>query len=138
MSAAEVILMQSLIIIGDRVLIHPEDPKDQTPSGLYLPATVREKDKIQSGRVVKTGPGHLIPNPEYSDAEPWAPERPPVRYLPLQAEPGDFALFLRKEAIELIYDEEKYLIVPHHALLAVVRPDPPDERDIYGRADLEA
>ena len=130
--------MQNLIVIGDRVLIRPEDPKEKTNTGLYLPATVREKDKVQSGRVVKTGPGHLIPNPEYSDAEPWAPERPPVRYLPLQATPGDFALFLRKEAIELVYEEEAYLIVPHHALLAVVRPEAPDERELYGRrsADL--
>jgi chaperonin GroES len=115
--------LDPLIVIGDRVLIRPEDPAEQTASGLYLPASVREKDRVQGGRVMKTGPGHLIPNPEYSDAEPWAPERPPVRYLPLQAEPGDYALFLRKESIELEFAGEGYLIVPHHAILALVRPD---------------
>jgi chaperonin GroES len=119
-----------LIIVGDRVLIRPEDPGEQTSSGLYLPAGVREKEKIQGGRVVKTGPGHLIPNPEYSEAEPWAPERPVVRYLPLQAEPGDYALFLRKEAIEIEYGGESYLIVPHAYILALVRPEAPDERDL--------
>jgi len=116
-------LLDPLIVIGDRVLLRPEDPAEQTASGLYLPASVREKDRVQGGRVVKVGPGHLTPNPEYSDAEPWAPERPLVRYLPLQAEPGDYALFLRKEAIELEYGGAAYLIVPHHALLALVRPD---------------
>jgi chaperonin GroES len=90
---------------------------------------VREKERVQGGRVIKTGPGHLIPNPEYSEAEPWAPERPVVRYLPLQAEPGDFALFLRKEAIEIEYEGESYLIVPHDSILALLRPEAPDERD---------
>jgi chaperonin GroES len=127
--------LAQLIVVGDRVLLRPEDPAEQTASGLYLPASVASKERVQGGRVVKVGPGHLMPNPEYSDAEPWAPERPPVRYLPLQAEPGDFALFLRKEAIEIAYAGETYLIVPHQALLALVRPEPPDERDIYPRAE---
>jgi chaperonin GroES len=115
--------LNSLLIVGDRVLIRPEEPAEQTSSGLYLPASVAGKERVQGGRVVKTGPGHLIPNPEYSDAESWAPERPPVRYLPLQAEAGDYALFLRKEAIELGYEGETYLILPHAAILALVRPD---------------
>lgn len=123
--------MPDLIIVGDRVLIRPEDPAERTASGLYLPASVREREKVQGGRVVRTGPGHLIPNPEYSEAEPWAPERPVVRYLPLQAQPGDFALFLRKEAIEIEYEEQSYLIVPHSSILALVRAEPPDERDLH-------
>lgn len=129
--------MENLIVIGDRVLIQPEDPAEQTSSGLFLPASVREKERVQAGRVVRTGPGHLIPNPEYSEAEPWAPERPPVRYLPLQAQPGDFALFLRKEAIEVTYEEQTFLIVPHSAILLVARPEPPDERAIYQRREEE-
>ncbi|MEL6444449.1 MAG: co-chaperone GroES family protein [Bacteroidota bacterium] len=115
--------LESLLVVGDRVLVRPEEADSQTQAGLYLPASVRAKQRVQAGRVVKTGPGHMMPNPEFSDAEPWAPERPAVRYLPLQAEPGDLALFLQEKAIELEYDGEQYLILPHEAILALVRPD---------------
>ena len=122
---------QTLLIVGDRVLIRPEDPAEKTSSGLYLPASVTAKDRVRGGRVVQTGPGHLIPNPDYSEGEPWAPGEP-VRYLPLQARPGDYALFLQKEAIELEWESEAYLIVPHHALLALARPTHPEDLDGFG------
>ena len=60
---------ESLIVVGDRVLIRPDDPTERTTSGLYLPPSVKEKDKVRGGRVVQTGPGHLIPNPEYSETD---------------------------------------------------------------------
>jgi co-chaperonin GroES (HSP10) len=115
--------LAALIVIGDRVLVRPEAADAQTQAGLYLPASVRAKQRVQAGRVVKTGPGHMMANPDYSDAEPWAPERPAVRYLPLQAEPGDLALFLQEKAVELEYDGEQFLILPHDAILALVRPE---------------
>ena len=67
------------------------------------------------------GPGHLIPNPDFVDGETWNASKTAERYLPLQAKAGDFAYFLREESTELTYEEKKYLIVPHHAILALVR-----------------
>ena len=118
--------MPELIIIGDRVLIEPDEGERQTEAGLLLPASVAEREKIGSGRVARVGPGHLIPNPDYTEGEPWAGQKEAVRYLPLQAQPGDFAFFLRAEAIELTYEKTRYLIVPHEAILALIRPDPDD------------
>ena len=46
-----------------------------------------------------------------------------MRYLPPQATEGDYAIFLRKAAIEITYEDEKYLIVPNGALLALIRED---------------
>lgn len=121
----------TLIIVGDRVLIRAEDPAEKTSSGLYLPASVAAKDRVRGGRVVETGPGHFIPNPDYTEGEPWAQEEP-VRYLPLQARPGDYALFLQKEAIELEWDGEAYLIVPHTAILALSRATHPEDMAGFG------
>jgi chaperonin GroES len=118
---------ETLLVVGDRVLVRPEDPAERTKSGLYLPAGVQEGDRVRGGRVVKTGPGLVIPNPEFSDAEPWAPQRDAVRYLPLQAREGDYALFLRKEAVELEWQGEAYLIVPHSAILALARAVHPED-----------
>ena len=118
--------MNELIMVGDRVLIEPDDGEKQTKAGLYLPATVAEKERVGGGRVVKVGPGHLIPNPEYSEGEPWAHDRDAVRYLPLQAKPNDFAFYLRKESVDVTFEGTDYLIVPHSAILALVRTHPED------------
>ena len=115
--------MNELIMVADRVLVEPDDGERQTQSGLYLPVTVTERERVQVGRVERVGPGYIIPNPEYS-GEPWATQREAVRYLPLQAQPGDTAFFLRKEAIEITFEEKAYLLIPHAAILALVRPQP--------------
>jgi len=44
-----------------------------------------------------------------------------VKYIPLQAEEGDVAVFLRDSAIELEYENTKYLIVSHSSILMLVR-----------------
>lgn len=55
--------LDRLIIVGDRLLIRPKRPSEQTDSGLFLPPGVQEKEKTQSGYVMKTGPGYPIPSP---------------------------------------------------------------------------
>lgn len=122
--------MNELIMVGDRVLISSDEGERQTQAGLFLPVTVVERERIRSGRVERVGPGYIIPNPEFS-GEPWASQREAVRYLPLQAQPGDLAFFLRKEAIEITFEGKEYLIVPHGAIVALVRhhPDTPVDLD---------
>ncbi|MCY4158508.1 MAG: co-chaperone GroES family protein [Bacteroidetes bacterium] len=118
--------MAELIIVGDRVLIKPDTGEQQTESGLVLPASVAERDRIGSGRVEQVGPGHLIPNPDYSASEPWTEPKTIGTYLPLEANIGDIAFFQRKEAIEFTYKGTNFLIIPHHAILALVRLDHED------------
>ncbi len=114
---------KELIVVGDRVLLSLDEGQDKTKSGLYLPASVREKEKVASGKVVRVGPGYPIPNPNYSEDEPWATNREPMRYIPLQAQEGDYAIFLREQGIELEFEDVKYLIVPQSAVLMLVRSD---------------
>ncbi len=116
---------KNLIIVGDRVLIDPDERMDKTPSGLYLPPTVKEKEKILGGHVVKVGPGYPIP--ETSPEESWSAGRKEVKYLPLQATEGDYAIFLKDSAMELEFEDRKYLIVPHAAILALVRTELSEE-----------
>lgn len=113
---------EKIIIVGDRVLIAPDTEKDRTEHGLYLPPTVKEKEKVQGGYVIKVGPGYAIPNPQYIDQEPWSTTpKEPVKYIPLQAEEGDYALFLKDQAIEIEFESKKYLIVPQSAILILLR-----------------
>ncbi len=113
--------LDKLIVIGDRVLIKPQTQSDRTKSGLYLPPGVLEKEKVQSGYVIKVGPGYPLPLP--ADSEPWKDSNESIKYIPLQATEGDLAIFLQKDAIEVMYENEKYLIVPQSAILMLERDD---------------
>jgi co-chaperonin GroES (HSP10) len=112
---------KNLVVVGDRVLIESDEGMDKTSSGLYLPPTVKEKEKVAGGYVVKTGPGYPIHDPNASQ-EPWAVSgKKEIKYIPLQAAEGDYAIFLKESAIEIEFEGKKYLIVPHSAILALVR-----------------
>lgn len=113
--------LKKLIVIGDRVLIRPSKQDEQTASGLYLPPGVQEKEKVQQGYIIKTGPGYAIPMPV--DEEPWKTEEDQVKYVPLQAREGDLAIFLLSGATEVMYEKEKYFIVPQSAILLLEREE---------------
>lgn len=113
--------LKKLIVIGDRVLIRLSKPNEQTPSGLYLPPGVQEREKVQQGYVIKTGPGYVIPLPV--ENESWKTDEEQVKYIPLQAREGDLAIFLLSGATEVMYENEKYFIVPQSAILMLEREE---------------
>ncbi|MDO6433951.1 co-chaperone GroES family protein [Flavitalea sp. BT771] len=112
---------KKLVIIGDRVLIRPSKGNERTDSGLYLPPGVQEKEKVQQGYVIRTGPGYAIPMPV--DDEPWKQSDEQVKYIPLQAREGDVAIFLLSGATEVMYQGEKYFVVPQSAILMLEREE---------------
>jgi chaperonin GroES len=95
--------LKKLIVVGDRVLIRLKKPNEKTGSGLYLPPGVQEKEKVQQGYIIKSGPGYPIPMPA-EDNEPWMDQEEKVKYIPLQAKEGDLAIFLLSGAHEVIYE----------------------------------
>ena len=113
--------IQKFIVVGDRVLIRPQEDSNKTSSGLYLPSGVAEKERIQSGYVIKVGPGYATS--AQTEDEPWKQNEEQVKYIPLQAKDGDLAIFLRKEAFEIEFEKEKFLIVPNSAILLLIRND---------------
>jgi co-chaperonin GroES (HSP10) len=112
---------KKLIVIGDRVLIRLAKPNERTESGLYLPPGVQEKEKVHQGYVIKTGPGYAIPSP--AEDESWKNEEEKVKYIPLQTKEGDLAIFLISAATEVMYEGEKYFIVPQSAILMLEREE---------------
>lgn len=113
----------SLIVVGDRVLIRPDRPEDRTQVGLILPQTVVEKEKVRTGRIVSVGPGIPLPDPSAVEDEPWKTGERKTRFIPMQAEEGDYAVFLRKSAIEIKFEDEDYLVVPQAGILLLLRDD---------------
>jgi co-chaperonin GroES (HSP10) len=120
-----------LIVVGDRVLIQPEEGEDRSRVGLYLPASAVDNQAVQGGKVVATGPGTPISAPTELDEEPWKITGGEARYMPVQARVGDYAIFFRRAAVEITFEGDKFLVVPQAAILALVRGklSPEDEVD---------
>lgn len=116
---------KQLIVVGDRILIESAEDEERTEFGLYLPPGVKEKQKVRGGYVVKVGPGYPMPDPSsMGDNEPWSQrQQDEIRYIPLQAQIGDYAIFLNNSAIEIEYDNKQYLVVPQSAILVLMRDD---------------
>ena len=113
--------IDKFLMVGDKVLIKPKNPQSQTKSGLYLPPTI-QKDKVQSGYVIKVGPGFPLPTTN-EEHEVWEKNENKVLYLPLQAHEGDLAVYLHNQAYEIRFNDENYLIVPHSAILMLIRDE---------------
>ncbi len=114
---------KKLIVVGDRVLIAPEEGEERTTVGLYLPPTAVDHQAVQSGRILATGPGTALSEPATLDDEPWRLTSPETRYVPMQARVGDYALFFRKAAVEITFEAKRYLVVPQAAILVLVRKE---------------
>jgi chaperonin GroES len=112
--------LNKFIVVGDRVLIKPKSPREKTRTGLYLPPGVEENEKIHSGYVLKVGPGYPIPAINEID-EPWKDKSEDVKYVPLQTKPGDMAVYLQKSGWEIEFNKERYVIIPHSAILLLIR-----------------
>ena len=114
--------LEKINVVGDRVLVKPRKESEKTASGLYLPPGVREKEKVQYGYIVKSGPGYPIPVAIETD-QPWKSDEEKIKYVPLQVKQGDLAVFLQGGAYEVIYQGEKYFIVPQSSILMIEREE---------------
>ncbi|MCX6281321.1 MAG: co-chaperone GroES family protein [Bacteroidetes bacterium] len=115
--------LKKLIVVGDRVLIRPKKISNKTKAGLFLPPGYQEKEEIQTGFVVKTGPGYPVSPPMDDSTESWKKNEERINYIPLQAREGDLAIFLQKGAIEIIFNDEKYFIVSQNSILLLQREE---------------
>lgn len=119
---------KKLIVVGDRVLIAPEEGEDRSHVGLYLPPSAVDAQAVQGGKVLATGPGTPVSAPTEIGEEPWKIASGEARYLPVQARVGDYAIFFRRAAVEITFENNKYLVVPQAAILTLVREIPQEDQ----------
>jgi len=114
--------LDKLIMIGDRVLIRPRIGSEKTQGGLFLPPGVEASRRVQSGYIIKCGPGYPLPvNPDTD--EPWKEQSNKPAYLSLQAKEGDLAVFLQDGGIEIEFNKEKFIILQHSSILMLIRDE---------------
>ena len=118
--------LKNVVVIGDRILIKPLEAANKTGSGLYLPPSVKERDSVHTGIVVRVGPGYPIPANQDSDAI-FRGDSDAVNYVPLQVKEGDEALYLHASGHEIEIDDERYVIISQNAVLLVMRSEVPND-----------
>lgn len=113
--------LEQIFPVLDRLLIQPLDEEEKLESGLVLPPTVREGEKLMIGFVVRVGPGYPVPIPVSSLAG--LEERNPLRsaFFPLQAKEKDLAIFDQKQGVEIYIRDKRYFIVPQSAVYLLIR-----------------
>lgn len=119
-------LKKKLIVVGDRLLVRPEEGEERTHAGLYLPQTAMATRQAKGGWVVSVGPGTPVVSPVDMMDDSFEGEgniEIQARYVPMQAQEGDYVLFLQKAAVEITFEKKSYLIVPNSAVLVLVRED---------------
>tara|TARA_B100000035_G_scaffold17755_1_gene14219 strand:- start:168 stop:545 length:378 start_codon:yes stop_codon:yes gene_type:complete len=114
---------KQILVVGDRLLVQPDKGDKTSPAGLYLPPSVVEKQEVKGGIVVEVGPGIPLGSPNDTIDEPWKDSKSDIKYIPTQAEIGDYALYLGKASIEIEIEKKEYLIVPQSAILILIRDD---------------
>jgi chaperonin GroES len=114
---------KQVLVVGDRLLIQPDKGDKTSPAGLYLPPSVVEKQEVKGGIVVEVGPGIPLGSPNDTIDEPWKDSKSDIKYIPTQAEIGDYALYLGKASIEIEIEKKESLIVPQSAILILIRDD---------------
>ena len=125
-----------LVVVGDRVVVTPQEGEDRTRVGLLLPQSAVDKMEVQSGRIVEVGPGTPVQAPSEFGEEPLQRHEAKTTYVPMEAEVGDLALFLRNAAVEIEFEGTPYLIVPHAAILLLVRGEE-DDLDLESMIKLD-
>lgn len=121
---------RELIVVGDRVLVKVSDEERRTEVGLYLPQSVADREEVLSGEIVRTGRGTPLVDPATMLESPWRSSEVGVRYMPMEAKAGDHALFLRKAAVEIDYEGQRYYLLPQSGILVLLREPGLDEDEM--------
>ena len=96
----------TVIPLGDRVLVKPDDEQAQkSPGGIYIPDTAR-KEKPEQGKVVAVGAGKRGDD---------------GGLIPVSVKVGDTVMFSKYGFDEVKINDEDYYIISESSILAVIK-----------------
>ncbi|MBK8190094.1 MAG: co-chaperone GroES [Vampirovibrionales bacterium] len=90
--------------LGDRVVLEVLEGNQQTPGGIYIPDSAKEKPT--EGRIVAVGPGRVLDNGQRE---------------PMNVEVGQRVLFARYGGSEVKIDGQEYKILSEKDILGVIQ-----------------
>jgi chaperonin GroES len=91
--------------VQDRVIIKPIKLEEKTASGLVITSSVDKKNELEQGQVVAVGPGKTTSGGQL---------------LTPQVSTGDTVAYQKGTGIKTKIDNEEYLVLAEHQILAVI------------------
>ena len=88
--------------LNDRVLVRPLEAEEKSAGGIILPETAQEKPR--EGKVIAVGPGRLLDSGERQE---------------MSISVDDIVVYTEYGGTEVKVDDEEYLLVEEHSILAV-------------------
>ena len=92
-----------LVPLGDKVILKQKDAEVTTKSGIVIAGAAKEKP--QEAEVVAVGKGRMLDNGEY---------------VPMEIKVGDKVIYAKYGGTEVKIDEETYILMDAHDILAIV------------------
>lgn len=89
--------------LADKVVIEIEEDNEQSPGGIYIPDTAREKP--QRGKVVSVGPGKLLESGQRET---------------MTVKPGDRVLFQKYGGTDVKVEDKEYKILSERDILGIL------------------
>lgn len=104
--------------LSDRIVMIPDDPRERTGSGIFIPKSAQENP--QTGSVVAVGPGQTSEFPTISAKDPMK-----VRFerKPMIVKVGDRILVGKYSGTEIEIERDTFVVVRQVDILAVVEDD---------------
>jgi len=96
--------------LGKRVLVKPDEVEEKTSGGLYVPSTVTEDKKSESGVVVMLGTGENVDVVKGKECK-----------YEFSFKEGDKVLFKKYSPEEVEFEGDKYYILDADDILAVIK-----------------
>ncbi len=120
--------------LSDRIVVERIAGRDQTDGGLFLPDSVKEKERPQLGLVLAVGPGKKILDSRLPILDSIDSIQNPKSAIqnrePMDVAVGDLVLFTRYCGHEQELGRGvKVLVMSEGDVLAVVEPDGPPEQE---------
>lgn len=89
--------------LGDRVLVEPQEEKEQKKGGIIIPDTAKEKP--MQGKVIAVGPGKRDDD---------------GKLIPMNVSKGDIVLLPKYGGTEVKIDDKEYQIVREDDILGII------------------
>ena len=96
---------QTIIPLGDRILIKPLSEDKKTKGGIILPDTI-SKERPEQGKVIAVGDGRITDE---------------GKRVPMSVKKGDTVIFAKYGPDEIKVGDEEYLIVREDSILAIIK-----------------
>jgi len=118
-------IKKTIKMTGFNLLVERIDHAIQSAGGIALP--INDKRMLLCGRVVKKGPGFLVPNNQMAinDVETILAGTDSLRpmFVPLDVEEGDFVYYHKDGGEDIFLEGKHYVVVSYSSVRLFVRDD---------------